>query len=179
MIELLQYVFAELEKREIAYLLSGSIALNSYTVPRFTRDIDVVIDLRTDNFAAFSEIFVNLDCYFHRESAEQEILRGGMFNVIDWKSGYKIDFITKKNVPFHEAEFSRKQRKTILDVVDCWVISPEDLILAKLIWIQELFSQQQARDIQNLIQDHSGLDRQYIRDWVNRLTLNTYNLLKP
>ena len=36
--ELLRFIFGELDNQGINYMLSGSMALNSYTVPRFTRD---------------------------------------------------------------------------------------------------------------------------------------------
>jgi len=159
-------------------MLSGSVALNAYSVPRYTRDIDIVIELRSENFAVFADIFANRECYFHRESAEEEVRRQGMFNVIDWKSGMKIDFIIRKNDDFQRTEFARRQRKKVLDQVDCWIISPEDLIIAKLLWIQQLYSQQQVDDIKNVMYDYPGLDKVYVAHWIKQLQLNDFNLFK-
>ena len=175
--ELLDYVFRELEARGIDYMLSGSVAMNIYTVPRFTRDADIVIELREENFATFSEIFANRANYFHAESAAIEVRRKGMFNVIDWTSGFKIDFIVKRNESFQEAEYGRRQRRVILGRVEGWVISVEDLILAKLMWIQDLQSGQQISDIQSLIQDNSQIDKHYIRQWIKTLGLKTFNVI--
>ena len=157
-------------------MLSGSVALNAYSIPRYTRDIDIVIELQVENFPEFAELFAERECYFHYESAKEEVSRKGMFNVIDWKSGMKIDFIVRKNDDFQRTEFSRRQQKRILPDVICWVISPEDLIVAKLLWIQQLFSQQQIDDIKNVIHDCPSLDKTYVSDWIKRLELNDFGL---
>lgn len=57
-----------------------------------------------------------------------------------------------------------------------WLISIEDLILAKLSWIQELQSSQQMNDIRSLV-DNVEIDWTYIHHWVQELALNTFQLL--
>lgn len=170
------FICGQLESRQIDYMLSGSIALNAYSIPRYTRDIDIVIELRSENFTQFAELFAERECYFHKESAKEEVSREGMFNIIDWKSGMKIDFIVRKNDDFQRMEFDRRQRREILPDVTCWVISPEDLIVAKLLWIQKLFSQQQLDDIKNLIHDCPNLDIIYVKQWIKKLQLNDFRL---
>ena len=174
--ELLQFISEELEEQGIEYMLFGSVALNAYSIPRYTRDVDIVIELKTENFDSFASIFSKRECYFHKESAENEVSREGMFNVIDWKSGMKIDFIVRKNDPFQQVEFNRRQRKTVLANIDCWIISPEDLIIAKLLWIQQLYSQQQTDDIKNLMYDLPTLDKSYVKSWISKLRLNDFGL---
>ena len=58
-----------------------------------------------------------------------------------------------------------------------YVVSPEDLLISKLIWIQDLQSAIQMVDIRNLT-EIDNLDWVYISKWVNTLNLNTFNLLK-
>lgn len=174
---LLRFVCEELEQRTINYMLSGSIALYAYSVSRNTRDIDLVIELKDDNLDAFEDIFRGRDCYFHRESIETEVAKRGMFNVIDWTTGGKIDFIIRKDDAFGQSEFVRRVRMPILDDFFCWVISPEDLVLAKLAWIQDVFSDRQLDDIKNLIRDYKPLDRVYVRKWIAQMGLNDFNVL--
>ena len=57
-----------------------------------------------------------------------------------------------------------------------YVVSPEDLLISKLIWIQDLQSPVQMEDISNLIV-FDGLDWAYIEKWINQLKLNTFDLL--
>jgi hypothetical protein len=46
MVELFLTLCQALEDKEIDYMLSGSLAMSFYTIPRFTRDIDIVIHLQ-------------------------------------------------------------------------------------------------------------------------------------
>jgi hypothetical protein len=54
--EILKIVCAELENRDIEYMLSGSLAMNIYTIPRLTRDIDIVINLKISDIDNFTFI---------------------------------------------------------------------------------------------------------------------------
>ncbi|MCY7350332.1 MAG: nucleotidyl transferase AbiEii/AbiGii toxin family protein, partial [Cytophagaceae bacterium] len=173
--ELLRYVCTELEKRNIAYMLSGSMALALYVPSRTTRDIDLVIELTEEQVDDLAEIFAG-DYYFHRPSVEIEVRRRGMFNVLDGRSGGKIDFMVRNNTEYRRMEFSRRQRAEVWNT-ECWIVAPEDLILSKLIWIQELFSEVQARDIRNMLENCQELDWEYIKSWIKKLNLNTYSLL--
>ena len=100
MFKLLKKVSEALEEREISYMLSGSLAMNSYAVPRMTRDIDIVINLQQTDIEKFIEIFQE-GFYLHKESIQEEVRRRGMFNIIDFEGGEKIDFIIRKNTEFH------------------------------------------------------------------------------
>lgn len=155
-LKLLEQVCSKLEEINIPYMVSGSLAMNVYTVPRMTRDIDIVIQLKIGDI-------------------EREIRSEGLFNVIDYESGEKIDFIIKKNTEFHIHEFERRIRTKAFGF-EIWVVSIEDLIISKLKWIQELESETQKRDISNLL-NNLNVDRQYIASWCHKLELNTFNLV--
>ncbi len=60
--------------------------MNVYTVPRMTRDIDIVINLQQSDIDNFAAIF-KVGYYIHKEGLEEEVRRRGMFNVIDFESG--------------------------------------------------------------------------------------------
>jgi hypothetical protein len=57
-----------------------------------------------------------------------------------------------------------------------YVVSAEDLLISKLIWIQDIQSAIQMEDIKNLALVPS-LDWNYIHSWISTLKLNTFNLL--
>ena len=44
-LEIVQDVSQKLESLGILYMLTGSIAMNYYAVPRMTRDIDLVVEV--------------------------------------------------------------------------------------------------------------------------------------
>lgn len=173
-IELLKTVCTELEQKDIEYMLSGSLAMNIYTVPRMTRDIDIVINIKVSDIEKFKEIFKE-GFYIYEEGLEDEIKNRRMFNVIDNDSGFKIDFIVRKNTEFHRNEFERRERKSAFGF-NPWVVSVEDLIISKLKWIQDLKSDTQISDIENLL-SVPEIDEKYIKKWCEKLRLNTYELI--
>jgi phosphoribosylpyrophosphate synthetase len=172
--DLLKRVTNSLEIKDIPYMLSGSLALNAYTVPRMSLDIDIVIELHEEHLLDFFEIFKD-DYYINENTVKEEIKRRGMFNVIDHKTGFKVDFIIKKETEYRKHEFSRRIRESISDF-DVWIVSPEDLVISKIDWIQQYQSDKQINDIQNLL-SISTIDLNYIKLWCNKLNLYTFELL--
>ncbi len=45
MIEFLKVLISYFNKNEISYILSGSVAMSIYALPRFTRDFDFIVHL--------------------------------------------------------------------------------------------------------------------------------------
>ena len=172
-LQLLERIVQSLEAVHITYMVSGSIALNTYTIPRMTRDIDIVIELQKKDIDLFCKIF-ETGFYIDSETVKEEVARQGMFNVIDHESGYKIDFIIRKNSDYRRLEFERRIRTNVYGF-DVWLVSIEDLIISKLIWIQELQSERQINDIHSLLENDT-VDHAYIHHWCHELDLQTFNI---
>lgn len=165
----LKMVTQRLEESGIPYFISGSIAANYYTIPRMTRDIDVVVELRDPGVEKFIEIFKE-QFFVDEEVIKNEIHKNGMFNLIHKEFFIKIDFILRKPSPFQDNSFRRRQ-KVLIEGASMWFISAEDLILAKLLWAKDSHSQMQLRDVQNLLKTFSPIDLVYINFWVSKLQL--------
>jgi hypothetical protein len=156
-------------------MLSGSIALGIYTVPRMTRDIDFVIHLEAKNLDLFVDSFKE-GFYCDRDGIKDAMVGPvKMFNIIDHESGYKADFVVLKDDPYRQEEFSRRQKVTYIGKT-IYVVSPEDLLISKLIWIQEYQSPIQIEDIKSLV-IIENLDWGYISKWIKQLKLRTFNLI--
>jgi len=153
-------------------MISGSIALNIYSIPRMTRDIDIVIELSEKRIDEFADLFPN--SYLDKDVILEEIKRNGMFNIIDHATGFKIDFIIRKETEYFINAFQRRQRIKEFNT-DLWVIDLNDLIIAKLIWIQQYQSERQMLDIKNLLLNPET-DMIYIVNWCDTLKLQTFNL---
>ncbi len=173
-LDLLKRITKSLENINIQYMLSGSIALNNYTVPRMTMDIDIVIELHEEKLNDFLFIFGD-NYYVNKDVVKKETKHLGMFNVIDYETGFKVDFILRKNTEYRKFEFQRRMKTNILDF-DVWIVSQEDLTISKIEWIQQIQSDKQIRDIKNLLAN-SEIDKQYIEKWCKKLNLKTFNLL--
>jgi hypothetical protein len=174
-LDLLKRITKSLESKNIPYMLSGSIALNNYTIPRMTLDIDIVIELHEENINEFLSIFGE-NYYINKNAVVEETKRLGMFNIIDHKTGFKVDFIVRKKSEYRQHEFKRR-KKTIIADFDVWIVAPEDLVISKFEWVQQLQSDKQVADIENLL-TVPDIDKIYIKYWCEKLNLETFNLLK-
>jgi hypothetical protein len=110
-----------------------------------------------------------------KDSIHEAIKCSGIFNIIDHATGFKADFVVLKKEIFQETEFRRRQEVDFLGI-SVFIVTAEDLLISKLIWIQELQSSIQMADIKALIQVE-GLDLSYIQFWIKELRLNTFNLI--
>jgi len=174
MLEVLEVVCQRLENLAIPYMLSGSMALNVYTVPRMTQDIDMVLAIQEEQVHAFNTAFAE-DFFIDDIGIKEEVRRKGMFNLVHKYTGTRLDFIVQKDNVYRIAEFERKRR---LDIggFNAYVTSIEDLILSKFIWIQELQSDKQIEDIRQLL-NTSQADLSYLNNWIERLNLKTFGLI--
>lgn len=148
-------------------MVTGSMASSLYARPRMTRDIDLVVELSLANVEQVITLFQE-DCYLDRETIRQEILRHGMFNIIDNKTIVKADFIVRKDDEYRRMEFSRR-RVINVEGLDVCVVSPEDLILSKLAWAKSSESEMQLGDIKQLIQSVKTLEIAYLTKWAHFL----------
>lgn len=149
--------------------------MSTYTGPRYTRDFDFIVHLKPSDISLLTDYFKE-GYYCDEDAIREAITREGMFNIIDHKSNYKADFVILKNNPYRKTEFERRHPVDFLDM-KVFLVSPEDLLISKLIWIQDLQSAIQAEDIK-LLSSYVGLDWSYIHNWINNLELNTFDLIK-
>ncbi len=173
MLQFLQTIIQLLQRQNIPYMLSGSVALSIYTLPRATRDFNFIVNLQPTDAESFLLTFRE-GYYCEADAIKEAIASQGMFNIIDHASGFKADFVILKNEPFRQTEFERRI-KIDFEGTDIFIVSPEDLLLSKLIWIQQLQSPIQMEDIENLALV-DNLDWEYIRTWQQALKLNTFDL---
>ena len=170
--ELLRFVASTLEKLGIPYFVTGSLATVFYGEPRFTNDIDVVVDLPPGKIAAFCAAFPEEDFYLSEESARRAVARRGQFNVIHPRSGLKVDFMVSGDSPLDRSRFLRARRLSPGPDFQASFSSPEDVILKKMEFYQEGHSEKHLRDIAGVFKvSGDQIDRSYIEDWVSRLAL--------
>lgn len=170
--EILVKIAKLLDQLNIDYMLTGSFALQMYGESRMTRDIDIVIELSEAQASQMLPVF-SKDFYIAPELIQLAMQDGSMFNIIHFKPMLKVDFILKKNIALHQSQFNRRKKITVLDY-PVNVISPDDLIIAKLLWAKDTRSPMQIEDIRLLLKDRAaGLDTDYIQRWVAELGLET------
>lgn len=166
-IENLKFICQKLNQANILYMLTGSFAGNFYAVPRMTRDIDIVIELYTSQINKLIGLFQS-EFYIDKDTISEAINKQSMFNIIHNESFLKIDFIIRKDLVYRDIEFQRRRQIKIEDT-QIWIVSPEDLIISKLYWAKDSYSEMQLKDIRNLFFSIQDLDKEYIRKWVCEL----------
>jgi hypothetical protein len=174
MLEVLETVCRRLDALGIPYMLSGSLAFNVYAVPRMTQDIDLVLAIEGCQVDAFHAAFAG-DFFIDELGTREEVRRKGMFNLVHKRTGTRLDCIVRKEGRYRQAEFERRMR---LDMggFEAWVVSLEDLILSKLLWIQELQSEKQQADIRQLLETGKA-DDAYLLYWIETLKIRTFGLI--
>jgi hypothetical protein len=175
--ELLEYAVTVLERLRITYMVVGSFTSGAYGEPRFTNDIDIVVDLRSPDVKPLCEAFPPDRFYLSEEAARGAVASGGQFNVIEPESGNKIDFMIARRDPWGREQLSRRQRLPFLPKLEAFAARPEDIIISKLIYFEEGGSDKHLRDIAGIFAAGTqAIDRQYIERWVQSLNLaNAWN----
>ena len=156
-------------------MLSGSVAMSLYIIPRATRGFDFIVHLEPKHIDHFIDNFKE-GYYCDKDAILEAVKFRRMFNIIEHGSSFRADFVLLKDEPFRQEEFKRRIPMDYFGK-QIYVVSPEDLIISKLIWIQDLQSSIQKEDIRNLC-TIENLDWAYMKMWVSKLKLNTFELLK-
>lgn len=167
---LLDRIIAKLEGAGVPYMVTGSVASSYHGRPRTTHDIDIVIDPAPSALRAFVESLLADGYYVDLASAMEALARRRQFNVIEQRTGWKIDLIVIKDRPFSRTEFARRRPGSVMGV-RAFVTSREDAILSKLEWAAKSESERQLEDVAGILSVGGELDREYLEEWVERLGL--------
>lgn len=152
----LKEVTRRLNRAKIPYMVTGSIAANFYTVPRMTRDIDIVVELSERSVGRFLSLFEE-DCYLEPETVRRAVKNRGMFNLIHNDYVIKIDFVVRKNSPYRRREFSRRKKVSVEDQ-ELYIAAPENLILSEGETVKDT-SPRMERRFWRMLMERSGEQR--------------------
>ncbi len=170
--DLLRHACDVCERLKLDYLVTGSTATIAYGEPRFTNDIDIVVDLPPDQVADFCAGFPTPNFYYSLPAITEAVQQRHQFNVLHPASGLKIDFIVLTESEFDK---SRRQRARLLKVLPDRTVafaSPEDVIIKKMLYFQEGGSDKHLRDIAGVLRiQGEAIDRGYIDTWAAKLGL--------
>lgn len=168
-IDVLKEVVTRFDEIGVEYFLVGSLAAMYYSRPRFTNDIDLVVQIKPQQIKDFESRFLIKEYYCPPfEIIRDEVLRDGSFNLIHQGSGIKIDILLQKNSDFYRSEFKRRRKVDLLPGFAAYIASPEDIILKKLDYYREGNSPKHLQDIQEILAE-TPIDREYIAEWAVKL----------
>lgn len=160
-----------LKELQIPYMVTGGIAVLIWGRPRFTADIDIIIELKKEGIQKLEAELkkLNNESSINIEAMKDALERMGEFNFIDGNTGIKVDFWILKDDEFDKSRIKRRIVKKIMGE-NINVISPEDLILIKLKWFKDSESSRQLEDVESIIKISGKiLDKIYLQKWAKRL----------
>ncbi len=170
--ELLQKIVEVLERLEIPYLVTGSVAAMAYGEPRLTNDIDIVAAVEEHHVAGLLAAFPSEEFYLSEEGIREAIRRRLQFNIIHPSSGLKVDIILRKNTPFDASRFSRFRRIWPAETYIANFAAPEDIIIIKMVYYRNGGSEKHLRDITGILKvSREEVDFTYVADWARCLGL--------
>lgn len=166
---ILKLLTGRLEAAGIPYLITGSIAAGLYGQPRMTRDIDIVAVLHPPQATRLTRL-LGPEFISDAEIIRDAIAGHRIFSVVHREALQKVDIIVREDRDYEIEKFERRRRVEI-DGQPMWVISPEDLVLSKLVWAKDSRSELQFRDVRGIIALQPALDWPYVERWALRLTV--------
>lgn len=173
--DILLHVSRILDKHKISYILTGSLAVSYYGYPRATHDIDFVIEIPEKSSRKILQAIRELGkgYVFDKEQIEEGIFQFSQLNVYHVETGIKIDFWIKKEEGFELLKFQRK-RQIVIDKQKIYIVSPEDLLLTKLLWCKKVRSERHLEDCLGILRVQGNkLDKKYLNSWAKKLKLES------
>lgn len=138
-----------LEAIDATYAIWGGMAVVVYGEPRFTQDMDVLLDpnsLRTDLFVRrLTETHYHVD-----RIAVQRALMGGFFNVIHLHYQIKVDFYVPNEPPLR-AMLAERVYLPFDEMRRAAYVTPSSLVVAKLRAFDDSQSTRHLDDIASII----------------------------
>ncbi len=133
------------------YMIVGAFGGYPFGITRVTFDIDILVDLRAQDFESLSQKFPLPRYYADPEMMRNSVQMGIMFNIIDTNEGIKADLVPLRREPDYKLAFERRLRREFVDPTgnsfSAWVAQPSDIIIGKLWAWNEGKSDKHPKDI--------------------------------
>ena len=151
-------IAAVLIARQFKFHLTGGLASSFYGEPRFTQDIDIVIRVAIGD--SLTQLIQDLSKKFivDRAAIEDAVRHKGIFQALHEETMIKVDFHVGEAI---RGELDRSHSEEILAGVVVPLVSKEDAILSKLIWISK-GSNKSRHDVKTMLKRSGEIDFAYL-----------------
>ncbi len=141
--EVMEQVVSALVEIGIEYAITGSVASGLYGEPISTQDVDIIVRMTEQQANRLGDMLPP-GLYRNKDSLVAAARNGGIVNVIDMDSAFKVDLSVVQLTPFHLGVFKRCRGIELEPgCMRIEVVSPEDIILMKLDWRKDTRSTKQ------------------------------------
>jgi predicted nucleotidyltransferase len=166
--EVLRDFAALFERMGTQYAVMGGMAVRVYGIPRPTQDIDFTLAIKRTSLPAFFQAVQDLGYTVAEEYARgwvDSVAGMPLVKVRLYLEGRGIDIdIFLAESRFQEQLLARRRREQ-MDGLGVWLVTPEDLILLKLLAGRP----RDLADIADILFMQGKLDETHMRDWAQQL----------
>jgi hypothetical protein len=160
-------VLDRLEALGIRYYVTGSWASGYYAEPRMTRDMDVVLDMAPADYDRRIRPSFERDFLVNDPIDLGGRWMGGLIHEVEID---RVDLMFGRDDPWSRSAMTRRRRVDHPSLGEVWMISPEDLVLAKLEW-SEGTAELQLRDVRSIIRLADDVDWPYLERFASTLRI--------
>ncbi len=165
----------------IRFHLTGGLASSFYGEPRTTRDADFVVRLGAREARSLVRD-LSRDFLINASSVQEAVRHNGMFQALDQETMIKVDFHVGELIG---GELGRSRPQELFGGLVVPLVSKEDAILSKLIWIRD-GSDRSRSDVLGMLMDPGECDMSFVRERAAKMgcagilgTLETNALKQP
>jgi predicted nucleotidyltransferase len=163
--------FAEVfEEMGLSYAIMGGIAVRVYGIPRATYDIDITLAL---DRAGLPNLYKLVEA---KGYTVPEVYLGGWIDQVAGMAvvkvrlyledhGVDVDIFLSES-PF-QAQILARRRRADVNGISMWIVSPEDLILLKLL----AHRPRDFADIGDILFTQGQLDQPYMTHWAKHIVV--------
>ncbi len=156
-----------LRKAKVPHMIVGGLSSNFYGIPRNTKDVDIVIELRHSKQLA--EVASHLpDCFKFDSQVTFETITGSVRHIVKIVgTPFVIELFELATDDFQKSRFERR-KEIFVPQLNASVSIPtaEDVVIQKLRWARPK-DLEDARDVMAV--QGEALNREYIADWCRKL----------
>jgi len=172
LIEMLSSVADALDAASVTYAVTGSIASSVHGEPFASLDADIIL---IASRAQAGEIALSLQPRFYAppDMLMEAAGRGSFANVVDNRTGLKVDFSFVSGDEFLQSVL---RRRVLLPIGShsraFWFVTPEDVILMKLLWRKATQSAKQWENVLGVARVRGArMDWGYLMETARRLDI--------
>jgi len=154
---------------DVPYYITGGVAAITYGEPRTTRDLDIVMDIAPTDL---ERLVAALEVEGFYVPGVEDVQSGRMMTlgITHIESISRADLVLSKSLDFDRIKFQRIRSLDVPGFGTLHFVSPEDIILAKLLWGRRSQSEKQWRDVLGVLKvQGDSLDFAYLTQWAAQL----------
>ncbi|MDZ4785596.1 MAG: hypothetical protein SGJ02_05910 [bacterium] len=159
------------DNHKLKYLIGGSVSSSLNGIFRTTNDVDVLVEKPLNQFPLLLKE-LSRKFIIDEEALVKHHLNKKAYNIFHEATALKIDLFPA-HTEFHQMQLGRAiSVKPPSASCAFKIATAEDIVLAKLVWLQKSSSDRQINDIIGVLNlNKSFLDLNYLRDWAEKLNV--------